>query len=271
MALREIADKWFLGTIPDAWDAARRFLVDRLKNLERILLVVHSSVQDLQTNAVLLTGRTGGQIVPGGNAASQDLTLTSNTTATKDKIYLGSAQTSAFNEMDGRLGINTSSPTHRIHVLTTDDANSIISCQNSNGVGTSAAAVFQAAASTAQLSTIAHGAARVVARYGITLGSWNEILVAAGNGLVIGGTGNVPVVFGTNNAERARIDGSGNVTIGTAALATTATDGFLYIPTCAGAPTGVPTAKTGRVPLVFDTTNNRLYAYDGAWISAAFA
>jgi len=51
-----------------------------------------------------------------------------------------------------------------------------------------------------------------------------------------------------------------------AALATDATDGFLYIPTCAGTPTGVPTAQTGTVPLVFDTTNHKLYGYDGSWL-----
>lgn len=65
------------------------------------------------------------------------------------------------------------------------------------------------------------------------------------------------------------IDNSGNVELGTAALATTATDGFLYIPSCAGIPTGTPTIKTGRVPLIFDTTNNNLYVYDGSWIGVA--
>lgn len=73
----------------------------------------------------------------------------------------------------------------------------------------------------------------------------------------------------TNAAERMCWDGLGNVSIGTAALATNATDGFLYIPTCAGTPTGVPTAKTGRVAIVFDTTNNEFYVYDGAWISTS--
>lgn len=43
------------------------------------------------------------------------------------------------------------------------------------------------------------------------------------------------------------------------------TDGFLYLPTCAGAPSGTPTAYTGRVALVYDTTNNKLMAYNGAW------
>ncbi|MCB1474385.1 MAG: DUF2793 domain-containing protein [Rhodobiaceae bacterium] len=50
-----------------------------------------------------------------------------------------------------------------------------------------------------------------------------------------------------------------------AALATTATAGFLYVPTCAGTPTGTPAAQTGKAALVYDTTNNRLYVHDGAW------
>lgn len=63
------------------------------------------------------------------------------------------------------------------------------------------------------------------------------------------------------------VEDSGNIVLGSqAALATTATNGFAYIPTCAGTPTGVPTAYTGKVAMVFDTTNNKLYIYDGGWL-----
>ncbi len=69
---------------------------------------------------------------------------------------------------------------------------------------------------------------------------------------------------------RLQITNAGSVVLGTAALATTATDGFLYIPTCAGAPTGVPTAQTGRSPIIVDTSNLRIYAYiGGSWRYAA--
>lgn len=69
--------------------------------------------------------------------------------------------------------------------------------------------------------------------------------------------------------ERMRVTGAGNVLINTAAIATTATDGFLYVPTCAGVPTGVPTTHTGLAPIVIDSTNNRLYFYStGAWRNA---
>ena len=62
---------------------------------------------------------------------------------------------------------------------------------------------------------------------------------------------------------------TGTTIVGTNALATTATDGFIYVPTCAGIPTGVPTTYGSTAPIVIDTTNNRLYFYSGgAWRNA---
>lgn len=75
----------------------------------------------------------------------------------------------------------------------------------------------------------------------------------------------------TTPAQRVLISSAGSVVIGnsSSALATTATDGFLYIPTCAGAPTGVPTTHTGTVAIVFNTTGNTLHVYDGGWLATA--
>lgn len=68
------------------------------------------------------------------------------------------------------------------------------------------------------------------------------------------------------NTLNMQLTPAASLVLGTAALATNATDGFLYIPSCAGAPTGTPTAFTGRVPMVFDSTNNHFYIYTGgAW------
>lgn len=80
----------------------------------------------------------------------------------------------------------------------------------------------------------------------------------------------LPMTFYAGGAERMRISTSGSVIAGgSAALATTATDGFLYVPTCAGVPTGTPTAVTGMAPIVVNTTNNKLYFYSGgAWRDA---
>jgi hypothetical protein len=49
-------------------------------------------------------------------------------------------------------------------------------------------------------------------------------------------------------------------------IATNSTDGFFYMPTCAGKPTGVPTTQAGTIPVVYDTVNHRMWAYDnGEW------
>jgi len=64
------------------------------------------------------------------------------------------------------------------------------------------------------------------------------------------------------------VSNSGNVSIGSGAISTNATDGFFYIPSCAGVPTGTPTSITGCIPLVVDSTNNKLYFYSGgAWVA----
>ena len=93
----------------------------------------------------------------------------------------------------------------------------------------------------------------------------------------------------TSRAERIRIFASGGVSIGnttdpgatnlsvtgtivsasniysSATSSTSMTNGFIYIPAAAGAPTGVPTAVTGKVAMYYDSTNNFFYVYNGAW------
>jgi hypothetical protein len=61
---------------------------------------------------------------------------------------------------------------------------------------------------------------------------------------------------------------AGNTICGVQApLATTDTDGFLHIPTCAGPPTGTPNLYTGKVPIVYDTVTPKLWVYTGgSWV-----
>ena len=74
-------------------------------------------------------------------------------------------------------------------------------------------------------------------------------------------------------AEGAGTGSDGSVAFNDAALATSATVGFIMLPSCAGTPSGTPAdIPTGQIPLVWDSTNLKLYAYTGgAWkASAAF-
>lgn len=98
--------------------------------------------------------------------------------------------------------------------------------------------------------------------------SGNGFLFADGTATLAGSLSNHPLHLYTNNTKRAEIDISGNISAGVGALATNATNGFLYIPTCPGVPTGTPTTKTGLAPLVVDSTNNKLYVYvGGSWVA----
>ena len=123
----------------------------------------------------------------------------------------------------GRLGIGTTSPTDPLSV----------------------------SGSTGTLASFTNGA---TADFSIICGSSITSLNAGGANIL---------AFQTGGTERARITSAGGIVVGTAALATSATDGFLYVPTCAGTPTGTPTTQTGTAPIVVDTTNNKLYFYSG--------
>ena len=91
-------------------------------------------------------------------------------------------------------------------------------------------------------------------------GVLHPTITGRGTDLVLGmGSGGQAFLIDINNNS---LLGPGS------ALATGATDGFIYVPSCAGTPAGTPTTITGGVPLVVDTTNKILYFYATSWNKA---
>lgn len=46
-------------------------------------------------------------------------------------------------------------------------------------------------------------------------------------------------------------------------------NGYLYVPAISGAPTAPPVTVTGKLPIVIDSSNNKLYFYSsGSWRDA---
>lgn len=94
----------------------------------------------------------------------------------------------------------------------------------------------------------------------------NVALAAANDGATNSGKLEIYIWLAGAAARTGAFLADRSVLLGPGALATTVVAGFVYIPTCAGVPTGVPTAQTGFVPMIYDTTNLRLYIYAaGAW------
>ena len=215
----------------------------------------------------LLTGIAGGQTITGGTGASENLTIRSTSNATKGFVYIGSTTGLVWDDTVKAVGIGISPATGSAGIHAVGVA--MIALFKCSSAAQTSTATIQNDNGGASLNITAYGSSAAGNNFGIARAGTVAMLSTTGTGwLGIGTLGGIDVVFGTTNLERARIDAAGNFVVGAAALVTTATDGFLYIPGGAGAPTGVPTAKAGRYPLYWNTTQKKLHVYDGAWLGA---
>lgn len=104
--MRKLAERWTIG-LEREWN--RAFV--RFKDLERTFGLVQNRVE----NSAHLPGEHGGQVLYGGAASGESLTLHSNPSE-DGLIKLG--DNSAYDEATSRLGIGTLAPAHQIHVTT---------------------------------------------------------------------------------------------------------------------------------------------------------
>ena len=95
----------------------------------------------------------------------------------------------------------------------------------------------------------------------------DNVLVLRG---VAGQEGNLFAVQDSGTSTWFSVSSKGSVLAGRE-VSPSATDGFLYIPQVAGAPTGTPTTQSGRAAIAYDKTNNKLYVYNGGWKAAALS
>lgn len=108
-----------------AWlhEAVKRLNRQALGSTQGFAAILRGEAPDGSGAGLIDTGRffvkpglTGGQKAHGGLNATENLTLSSTASSAKGLIYLGSAQGSAYDEVNDRLGLGITSPTAALHL-----------------------------------------------------------------------------------------------------------------------------------------------------------
>lgn len=150
-----------------------------------------------------------------------------------------------------------------------------IQLNDAGAFGTASDFTFDKAASgsfiaylTAGSGANAGGNIEMAAGDGGSTGTGGDVIISAGDagGAGDGDGGDIIFLHGVKNGT-----GRAGDTVLGSAVGTSDGGGFVFVPTCAGTPTGTPSTHTGTLAMVYDSTGNKLWVYDGGWIGVALA
>jgi hypothetical protein len=205
-------------------------------------------------NAVARFDGTTGKALQNSGVTINDNGQLALPTGTTGGATIGGTDVQLWKAVANQLSLNAS-------IATALSQNGVTKVEVSNtNAGSSARSLFRLISDTITADLLAFPAAAAG-------GARTNFQSTGGPFLIVTSGGAYAIDFYTNLTLRFTVDGAGNVVVGTAALATNATDGHLYIPTCAGAPTGTPTTKTGRVAFIYNSVDKKLHVYDGGWLA----
>lgn len=192
----------------------------------------HSSLTSLSaddhTQYALLLGRSGGQTLIGGTASGNSLTLQSSSHGTKGKILFG---TSAYDEVNNRLGIGRTSPGYTLEVAGTISAYNATHTASerfgasSNVTGGSSVAVGESA--VAAVAGTALGKSATAGAYGSAFGVYASASHASGGTAAFGDYATANAPFAVAFGPEASVSANGGIGIGY--LATSGFNGAIAI------------------------------------------
>ena len=171
--------------------------------------------------------------IASGNITVTNETVTTITSPAATNLTIQSAGTTAMTiDTSQNVGIGTASPAYKLHVY-----------------GGSGASVVYSSATAGQVAYVS------VAGNGNTFGSTSFDMYQDGSSTgVVNNRANSPLIFGTNNSERMRIDSSGNVGIGT-----TSPGAILQVNSTAAIVRPIVTGTTGFTDWVVANNSGNLY------------
>lgn len=239
-----------------------------------------SSVPVFSTGATITAGgltiTAGGQTITAGN-----LTLTAGNlvfSASSAKVIPGATSLLFRNNADaatnvtiadaGDVTVRNSLTVTTSHITATAGnvvltaGNLVFGAASAKIIPGATSLLFRNNADSATNITVTDAGAVTIGRSTLTVSA----------GATIGGGSGIGTITVTGAGVLLTTATNGNVELGKSD-ATTGTDGYVVIGSCAGAPTGVPSAisMTNGIAFRYDRTNNKLYAYNGAWKSVTLA
>ena len=160
-------------------------------------------------------------LVIGGTAASSTLTLESTSGAgTTDAILFKTGSQSERMRIDtsGNVGIGKTSPIVQLDVL--NDVMARPSATSGTGEIIAAASDYSSLPSYLNTAIRQYGSTATGTFYGFSKASLGILEFVNTSTAVVGTNGGTPLVFATVSTERMRVDGSGNVSIGSSGTTT---------------------------------------------------
>jgi hypothetical protein len=123
--------------------------------------------------------------------------------------------------------------------------------------------VTSAASSHFGLMQIANSVTGDAVGYGVGGGTDGQIYIRASTNIASTGSAMTVTDKAGSNTLFQVTGGESFIAGNQTGLSTSATEGFLYLPTSAGAPSGTPTSRNNDMPFEYDTTDHKLYFYEG--------